>query len=334
MLTTDPARADVTGDENALVGVLLDAEGFLSFDEASRRIGVQLPPLAGIIALLEKRGFEIDAHPHLGLRLSRAPDLLLPALLTTGLKTVLIGKRVRHAMLLDSSNSEAERLAVSGEPEGTVVVAERQSAGRGRLGRAWFSPENLGIYLSVILKPPLRADRASFLTLCAAVSVTEAIRNVTGLEAAVKWPNDVILSGKKVCGILTEIETDGGRLDHAILGVGLNANQERGGFPPELYATSLKIELGAAVSRLELARAFLEALEKSYTLLESGDYGGIIDRWLDLSVTVGRRIRATSLDGRVLEGVATGLDENGCLLLRLDGGLTKRVTGGDISLLQ
>ena len=282
---------------------------------------------------LKKIGFRIESQPHLGYQLVAIPDRLLPALILNSLKTKLIGRKIFHYPKTTSSNDEAEKLARMGEHEGAVIIAEEQTSGKGRVGRVWHSPKGKGIYLSVILRPQLPPARVSFLTLCSAISAAEAIHRCSGLRAFVKWPNDVLLSGKKACGILTELATEADRINYAIVGVGINVNQEISDLAGLTMATSLKIEKRGEVSRLELTKAFLESLDSNYALLLNERYGEIIDRWLQVSETIGKRILAESLSGKRWEGVATGLDEDGCLLLRLDNGMTKRITGGDVSIL-
>lgn len=319
--------------EDRVIDHLINASGYVSGEEIAQELRISRTAIWNHVNNLKKIGFRIESHPHLGYHLIGLPDKLLPALISNGLKTELIGKKIVHCARTTSSNDEAERLARMGEHEGTVIIAEEQTAGKGRVGRVWHSPRGKGIYLSVILRPQLPPARVSYLTLCSAISAVAAIQACSGLRAFVKWPNDVLVSGRKVCGILTELATEADRINYAIVGVGINANQE----PPDLaglkMATSIKIEKGGEVSRLELSRAFLESLDSNYALLLHEHYREIIERWLQVSATIGRRILAESLSNERWEGVATGLDEDGCLLLRLDNGMTKRITGGDVSVL-
>lgn len=319
--------------EDRIIHHLVNAAGYVSGEEIAHELRISRTAIWNHVNDLKRIGFRIESQPHLGYRLVALPDRLLPALVTNGLKTKSIGKRVVHFARTASSNDEAERLARAGEKDGTAVIAEEQTAGKGRMGRVWHSPKGKGIYLSIILRPPLPPARVSFLTLCSAISAVEAIRGCADLRAFVKWPNDVLVSGKKVCGILTELGTEADRINHAIVGVGINANQDAPDLAGLPAATSLKIERGEEVPRLELTRAFLESMDGNYALLRAEEYGKIIDRWLDVSETIGKRILTQSLSGERWEGVASGLDEDGCLLLRLDGGMTKRITGGDVTIL-
>jgi BirA family biotin operon repressor/biotin-[acetyl-CoA-carboxylase] ligase len=320
--------------EGIIIERLLGSPGYISGEEIAQRLRISRTAVWNHVSALKRLGFQIESQPHLGYRLAAEPDVLLPAVVRHELDTDLIARRIVHLDRAASSSDEAERLARQGEPEGTVVIVEEQTAGRGRVGREWRSPRRRGIYLSVILRPALSPARVSFLTLCSAVAAQQAIQACApAVQVSVKWPNDVLIGGRKVCGILTELTTEADRINHAVVGVGMNANhspEDLAGIPA---ATSLRIETGGEVSRPALARAFLRSLDAQYALLGGERYAEIIDRWLDASATVGRRVRVVSLSGERWEGVATGLDDDGCLLLRLDTGMTRRVTGGDVTLL-
>jgi BirA family biotin operon repressor/biotin-[acetyl-CoA-carboxylase] ligase len=319
--------------EDKIIHRLINAPGHVSGEEIAHELRISRTAIWNHVNNLKKIGFKIESQPHLGYRLVALPDRLLPALVANGLDTESIGKKIVYYARIGSSNDEAERLARAGERDGTVIVAEEQTSGKGRIGRVWHSPKGKGVYFSIILRPELPPARVSFLTLCSAISAAEAIQNCSGLRAFVKWPNDVLISGKKVCGILTELATEADRINYAIVGVGINVNQDASDLAALPTATSLKIEKGEEVSRLELAKAFLESMDDHYALLLAEQYGRIIDKWLDVSETIGKRILTQSLSGKKWEGLATGLDEDGCLLLRLDSGMIKRITGGDVSIL-
>lgn len=320
--------------EGIIVERLLETPGHVSGEELAHRLRISRTAVWNCVSGLKRLGFQIESQPHLGYRLAAEPDVLLPSVVRHGLDTSVIARRVVHLERASSTNDEAERLAREGAPDGTVVIAEEQTAGRGRVGREWRSPRGKGIYLSVVLRPALPPARVSFLTLCGAVAAQQAIASCApGVRASLKWPNDVLVGGRKVCGILTELTTEADRIHHGVVGVGMNANHAPGDLAGITAATSLRIETGAAVSRPALARAFLKALDAQYALLAAGRYAEIIDRWLGASETVGRRVRVSSLSGERWEGVATGLDDDGCLLVRLDTGLTRRATGGDVALL-
>lgn len=319
--------------EDRIIYRLISAQGYVSGEEIAHALRISRTAVWNHVAHLKGLGFEIESLPHLGHRLVALPDKLLPSLVSHELKVRLMGRRIVHFDETSSSSDEADRLAGSGEPAGTVVIAEKQTAGRGRMGRVWHSTAGKGIYLSVILRPALPPARTSFITLCSAIAAREAIQLRTGLRAYLKWPNDVLIAGRKACGILTELKTEADRIDYAIVGMGINVNQTAAHLQGLPEATSLKIETGGDVSRLELTQSFLGVFDRIYQILVEERYGEIIDLWLDASETIGRRIVIQPFSGEKTEGVATGLDEDGCLLVRLDNGLTRRITGGDVRLL-
>ena len=246
----------------------------------------------------------------------------------------LIGRDILFFPEIDSTNREARDRAREGAREGTVVLADFQSRGRGRLGRAWESPSGANVYLSVILRPPIPPPAAPQITLLAGVSAARALSHVSGLECRVKWPNDIFLRGKKMAGILSEMEVEGAETRFIILGIGVNVNWEKGDFPPELRgtATSLQAEKGEEVSRAAAAAGILRELEAEYiSFLREGFSARLRDEWNRLSWVNGKQVILQSPEGTI-SGRAVGLDTDGALLL-LDGeGKSRRFIAGDVSL--
>ena len=240
--------------------------------------------------------------------------------------TRVIGRYIRWHDSLPSTNDVALRLAEVGVPEGTVIVAEEQTAGRGRRGRAWASPRG-GIWLSVILRPGIPVERVPLIALSAAVATARAIREATGLPARVKWPNDVLVDGKKIVGILAEAGAGG---EWVVVGIGINANipldalPQATGYP----ATSLQA-LGHPVDQDALITLVLRELEDGYDLLRSGGFRATLRRWREMADTLGRPVRVEMPD-TAIEGIAQDIDETGALLVRLDGGSVRRVVAGDL----
>ncbi|MCG0238332.1 MAG: biotin--[acetyl-CoA-carboxylase] ligase [Firmicutes bacterium] len=231
----------------------------------------------------------------------------------------------------------AKARAREGAPEGLVVLAEEQTGGKGRLGRRWHSPPGQGIWMTVVLRPPLPPAEVPRLTLVAAVAVAGAIRQVAGLPVGIKWPNDIVCRDRKLCGILTEMEADMERVHFAAVGIGINVNQDPAAFPPELRetATSLRAELGAPVDRAALLRAVLAELEAGYDALLAGRFAAeVLPRWRECSVTLGRRVRVTPVvpGAEVLTGLAREVAEDGALILELPDGTLRRVVAGEVSL--
>ncbi len=247
-----------------------------------------------------------------------------------GLPTKLIGRRVLAYSRLGSTNDEAKRLAEAGEPEGTLVIADEQTAGRGRLQRTWWAPPGTALLISLIFRPQLAPHQAQRLTMLCSLAICEAIVKTTGLAPAVKWPNDVLLRGRKVCGILTELGLEGQRLAYAVVGMGINVNVDFSGVG-ELArtATSLAQELGREVSRLELLRAILVGIEERYARLCAGESPHA--EWAARLATLGQQVVVTTPNER-MSGVAEGVDADGALLLRDDNGVLRRILAGDVTL--
>jgi len=305
----------------------------ISGEELARKCGISRTMVWKHIKTLERDGFVIEAVPSQGYRITAAPDLLRKNDITPGLKTKLIGKHIHLFPEIASTNTLAMEMATAGAPEGTVVIAERQTAGKGRLGRKWISPKG-NLYLSVILRPHVPMHRAPLVTLMGAVAVASAIRTTCNLKAGIKWPNDILLSGKKVCGLLTEMSAEQDRIRHLVLGIGVDVNMDPEELPAGIQglATTLAREAGAAINRTALLQQVLRDLELWYrAFLEN--HSAIINEWGAMNVTVGNRV-AVGGAGEVLEGLAQGIDHEGRLLLRLDDGTIRTVAAGDVTILK
>lgn len=243
--------------------------------------------------------------------------------------------RVQLLETVVSTQEEAKQLAESGAPEGTTVIAEEQTGGRGRMRRKWFSPRYKGIWMSVVMRPKLPLLQTPQLTLLAGVAVCRAIRRVTRVDAGIKWPNDLLAGGRKICGILLESSLREGELHYCIAGIGISANMTEEDYPDVLreVATSLRIQQGGIpVDRSVLIGAVLEELELQYQLYMEQGFGPIKEQWESMSVTLGRQIALNTPQGRV-EGVAAGLDDMGGLLLRQSSGEISSVCSGEIEIL-
>jgi len=238
-----------------------------------------------------------------------------------------LGAKLLMLDVLESTSRTLRELAQEGEPEGTVVVAEEQRAGRGRLGRGWSSPKG-GLWFSLLLRPPVAPSEAPKLTLMAGIAVVEALERQLGLRARLKWPNDVLVQGKKLCGILAESRS-GATLEFVILGIGINANFLVSALPEELRKTAISARevLRKPVDRMALLRAILNELETGYTAFCAGDTGAIVARWKELTETLGRKVRVETGTG-IVEGVAEDVDESGALVVRTPEGLVT-VDSGD-----
>lgn len=310
------------------------AGGYVSGEALARRLRVSRAAVHKHIASLRAEGYQIESVPRLGHRLLAVPDRVTAAEVRAGLTTALLGRLVEYRTSVGSTNDLAKELARAGAPEGLLVIAEEQTRGKGRLGRAWSSPPGVGIWMSVVLRPPLPPREAAPLALCAAVAATEAIRSVTGAAAGIRWPSDLVIGERKVCGILTEMEAEWDRIEFAVVGIGINVNTPPEAFPPDLAATatSLWAATGSPVPRAPLVRAVLTRLEAAYRELLAGRLQALLDRWRECSVTLGRtvRVRPTAVGQPELMGVAEAIDPDGALIVRLPDGERRRVLAGDV----
>ena len=281
---------------------------------------------------LRKAGYDIAASPHFGYRLVSAPDVLHADDLLARLgKTKIVGRDIRVFEETSSTNDVAEKLARDGVKEGVVVFAESQTKGRGRLGRKWLSPTRKGLWFSVLLRPNFRPQETTQLTVISATALRRAIKTVCSVTADIKWPNDILIGGKKVCGILTEMSAEVDRVRHVILGIGVDVNQTE--FPAELrkLATSLKIEAGEEISRAELAVEILRELDFDYARVGGGKFPAVADEWESACVTIGKNV-TVHIGDRKFRGRAESLDDDGALLVRTEHGHLERIIGGDVTL--
>lgn len=258
---------------------------------------------------------------------SIALERLTATAIQAGLCTNLLGKNIISLDVVDSTNALAMSLARQGAPEGTLVIAEDQTAGRGRLGRPWWAPARTSLLLSLIFRPEFEARRAQGLTMTCGLAVRAAVRTATGLVAQLKWPNDIVLRGRKAGGILTNMSVTGERLASVVVGIGLNVNIPLAALPPEFQATSLSHELGQPVPRIPLLQNLLLEVERRYENLRSGKWP--VEEWAAALETLGQHVALHTSDGQ-WEGTAESVDEEGALLVRLDSGQLRRVLVGDV----
>jgi BirA family transcriptional regulator, biotin operon repressor / biotin---[acetyl-CoA-carboxylase] ligase len=283
------------------------------------------------IEKLRALGVEIKGHPASGYQLAKLPDILAPGLLQPELGEMEIGRKIVHYFRVTSTNSVTQKLAAEGAPHGTVVVAEEQTAGRGRFGRAWYSEKSSGIYLSVILRPPLAPAAAPALTLMAGIAAQRAVSVASGLPVDIRWPNDLLIRGKKVGGILTEMSAELDRLHWVVLGVGVNVNHRE--MPAELksLATSLRIEGQKPYDRLSLAAALLKEIDRHYQALLQEGSAGIARAWeAASSFAHGRRVRVEAGGGSYVATTA-GLDSTGALRVRREDGREELLVAGEVT---
>jgi len=312
---------------NKILEALHKKNDYVSGEEISQGFLISRQALWKYIHELRELGYEIAAVPHLGYKLLASPDRLYSFEVKTGLDTRVMGREIRYYETIPSTMDMAMQLGMQGAPEGLVVVSEAQSKGKGRLGRMWLSPKFKGIYFSLILRPDISPRETPILTLMAAVSVCQAVKNITGLDADIKWPNDIILNNKKTGGILTELNAEMDKVFFVVIGIGINVNNDKKSLCEG--AVSLKEYHKESVNRVVLFREILKRIETNYDNFRDHGGGDIIDFWKDHNITLGRRIKVL-YQHKTIEGEAVDIDTEGGLLLRNDSGFVERIVSGDI----
>lgn len=322
-----------SSEELVLAFLAEAADEFVSGEAISDKLGLTRAAVWKHVEALRSQGYRIEAVPARGYRLAEVPDRIGPLELRPLLNTHDVGQVLHWYEELGSTNDRAKELAEEGADHGEVVIAESQTAGRGRRGRTWASPARKNLYFSIVLRPELPPARAPELTLVASVALCDALRQA-GVAAGIKWPNDILASGRKVAGVLTELAAEPDRVHWIVLGVGVNVNARREDFPEEVrdVATSVLLERGQPAPRALLAAACFTAIEEWVDRHAEEGFGPVRDAWRERSVTLGREVRV-NVEGRELSGTAEDIDEGGALLVRGPSGV-ERVLAGDVTLLR
>lgn len=322
------ASADIQAE---ILKSLLESEGAkMSLSDLRRATGFDKGAIEKAIVELNRSGIRIVGDSEYAVE--SLPDSIPAALLLSGLKSRLMGREVYSYETIGSTNETAHRMAESGAPEGTIILSERQTKGRGRLGRSWHSPAGLGLYFSLILRPRIPLGRVPALSLVAALAVCRVGNESQGLEVRMKWPNDCLIKGKKVAGILVEVSAELDRIDYSILGIGINVNHRKKDFPSALRskATSLAIEAQRPVDRLKFLQDFLYEFERSYGNFTTYGLRFIGRELVEKSTVINRKI-TVRVGRKKISGTALGLDENGALRLQTREGV-RVMSAGEISL--
>jgi BirA family transcriptional regulator, biotin operon repressor / biotin---[acetyl-CoA-carboxylase] ligase len=297
----------------------------------AREIGVSRSTVWRWVTRLREVGVKVKGEPGTGYFLEKVPDILTPDMVRQRLKGSLFGKKIYHFFKTDSTNRVALELALAGEPEGSVVLAEEQTAGRGRAGRTWHSERATGIYVTLLLRPKLAPVQAPLLTMMAGLSARAAVQAVSGLSVDLKWPNDLLIGGKKAGGILTEMHAEPNLVRFVIIGIGLNVNQEK--FPGELsaVATSLRAEAGKPQSRLDLLVRLLREFEADYNRFLRDGAASVVERFEAVSsYATGKRVRVTT-GKESFAGTTAGLAPEGLLQVKRENGEVVTVIAGDVT---
>jgi len=307
--------------------------GFVSGQKLSEYIGCSRTAVWKHIEELRKDGYELEAVRRLGYRITKKPNKISGNEIKIGLKTKKMGHYVHFEETVSSTQKIAQTLANEGAVEGTIVVAEQQTKGRGRMARNWYSPSGTGIWMSLIIRPNLPVQATPQLTLLTAVAIVQALEEVTPLKPDIKWPNDILINGKKLVGILTELQAEADQVHSIIIGIGINVNQALIDFPEELHpiATSIHLETGELWDRARLIQEILLKFETLYSIYLSQGFRPIKLLWEGYAISLHKPIRAKTINGSV-EGKAVGIDDAGVLLIETSDGSVKQIYSADIEL--
>ncbi len=317
--------------KDKILRTLRETQDYVSGQDLCRILGVSRTAVWKNVRSLQEDGYEIEAVTNRGYRLIAVPDTIAAEEVSSILKTKRMGSTVQYFSTIDSTNQYAKRIAEDGAADGTLVIADEQTAGKGRSGRHWVTPSKEAIAFTLILRPKLSPERISMVTLVMGLAVTAAVNALYDLNAQIKWPNDAVIRGRKLCGILTEMSAEVEAVHYIVIGVGINANLTQ--FPEELRDTaiSLKTELGKDVNRAELIAQTLLEFERLYTLFEkNGDLSGLREEYNHLSVNSDRPVRVLDPRGEY-SGTARGINDRGELLVELEDGNVKNVSSGEVS---
>ena len=317
---------------DSLLALLSDnAMIVISGAKIAREIGVTRGTVWRWIGKLRALGVRVKGHPRTGYQIENAPDILAPKRLRRRLQPGPMGKHIHHFFKVDSTNSVAMALGEQGEPHGTLVIAEEQTAGRGRAGHSWHSEKTNGIYMTVLLRPPISPYHAPAITLAAGLAARDAVLELTGLTPDLRWPNDLLLGGKKFCGILSEMNAELDRIHFVAVGVGINVNHERMPQPLAQVATSLRIETHRSLSRVEIVARLLRCLDTYYNRLVKEGPAPILSRFSEVSsYACGKRVRI-EMPSETYTGITEGLDSSGLLRVRREDGSVQPVIAGTLA---
>jgi len=311
-----------------ILNFLKENSGYISGEELAQKLGLSRQAFWKHIQDLRGLGYEISAVPHLGYRLIKIPDRLYPWELAYRLNTKFVAKKTLYYKNVASTMDIAWELAKKGFPEGTLVCAESQRRGRGRLGRVWLSPYLKGLYFSIILRPKISPFKIGLISLLSSIGIVEGIKRDFDLPLSIKWPNDILAKERKLAGILMELDAEQDRINFVIVGIGLNVNTSKKEIPPE--ATSLYLLLNKRIDRVKVFKNILEEIERTYLSFQEEGENFIISNWRRLSYLYGGRVKVILPNREIVEGRVLDIDQDGALLLRKDEGIVERILSGDV----
>jgi BirA family biotin operon repressor/biotin-[acetyl-CoA-carboxylase] ligase len=311
--------------------MLRESDGYVSGQELCEKLGVSRTAVWKAINGLKEKGYQVEAVRNRGYRIIESPDILTKEELSSMIDTEWAGQTIYYFDQIDSTNIRAKQLGEEGVPHGTLIVAGQQNAGRGRRGRTWESPPGVSIYMSIVLRPEMAPVKAPMLTLVMALSAADSLKECTGLDVQIKWPNDIVLNGKKLAGILTEMSTEMDYINHVVIGVGINVNT--GQLPEELEekATSLRLETGRIIRRSEIIASIMKEFEGNYQLfIETQGLRQMQEKYNSLLINREKEVRILGVKEEYA-AYALGINEKGELLVRRDNGEIEAILAGEVS---
>jgi len=314
-----------------LLKILRETKDYVSGQQLCEHFHVSRTAIWKIIHQLEEEGYQIEAVKKRGYRIRTSPDVITEKEVKSRLHSNWMGKNCIYLDIVDSTNNYAKKIAEEGAEEGTLILAEEQTNGKGRRGKTWTSARGEQISMTLLLRPSVKPIHTSRMTLLMAMAVVKGINKVTGLEGGIKWPNDIVINKKKVCGILTELNTEFQYIHYVIIGAGINVNQRY--FPEDIrnMASSLYLELGTKVSRAKLIAVIVEEFEKYYEIfLKTEDLSSLYKEYNRICVNCGREVRVLD-PGKEYVGTASGINENGELIVTKKDGTIVHVYAGEVS---
>lgn len=315
-----------------ILKILREQDRYVSGQDLCRQFGVSRTAVWKAVNQLKEEGYEIEAVHNKGYHIVGAPDAVSGEEVGSLLDTKWAGSRICYERSVDSTNNRAKRLAEEGAPHGTLVVADEQTRGKGRRGRSWTTPPGANVSMTLIIRPDIRPEKASMLTLVMGLAVAAACRELFDLDAKIKWPNDIVVGSKKLCGILTEMSAEMNAIHYLVIGVGINANIEAFPQPLREAATSLRLELGKKVKRAEVICCCLRHFERYYEkFMEKGDLSELRGEYDSRLANYGRQVKVLAPGNEYL-GLSRGIDEKGELMVEREDGTIEAVYAGEVSI--
>jgi len=314
-----------------ILKLLRDSDDYISGQSICNELGISRTAVWKYINQLKLEGYGIEATQNKGYNITEYPDLLTEVELGSLFENDFFGNKIYFYNEIDSTNNEAKKKAEDGATQGTLVITECQNSGRGRRGKKWLSPSGSGIWMSFVLTPTIHPNGASMITLVAALSVVSALRNIKGLECNIKWPNDIVVNGKKICGILTEMSSELDAVNYVIVGIGINVNNTNFDETIKEIASSIFLETGLTIKRSKVVADFASCFEKYYSrFLQTQDMSGLLDEYNGLLINAGREVKINNINNQFI-GNAIGINEKGELLVKKQDGNVEKIMAGEVS---